>query len=322
MYIVSPYDNIPVERKVSDLNKRVEILEVNGVPGGGEAGNPNPIYGTVSGNLTVNGTGMSKIMGNLTVEGTSTLKGTVKTNSISTLNGGGNVQVNNGLTATELRSNGSLLVQGSAAIMDNLVVGYTNVGNNIDALIEKTGYLSYTNPNTIITTPLKLKGANENLRGMLKTHAITGEEQNDAHEGLVITTTSNAEVDQISGHINIRTGSSLGGGEQKRSGNVNISTGIVGEDERGITGSINLTTGSPMGDNATRGDINLNARRVVIPHELWVGGSKIEGAGGEGAVQNFTVEESLTIGAGDGGVTLTAENGHLFIGGVEIWCSE
>jgi hypothetical protein len=320
MCIVSPYDNIPIERKVSDFKRRVEFLEINGVPGGGEGGDQNSFNRTLAGNLTVNGTGMSKIMGNVTVEGTSTLKGTLSANSISTVSGD-TLHVNNGLTAETLRRKGNLLVKGSAAIMNNLIARNIKVGDNIAALNDKTRYISYTTANTVITGPLKVKGANPNLRGVLKTHSITNKKQNDGHKGLIISTTG----DQVSGHITVKTGSSLGGSDLKRSGNVSISTGIVGEDERDITGSINPTTGTPQGANATRGDINLDARRVNIPHELWVGNSKIEasGPGGDGGtVQNLTVEESLTIGGGDEGVTLTAENCHLFIGGVEIWCSE
>jgi hypothetical protein len=297
MHVVTAAENIPVERKVQDLLRRVENIEVKDVGGGGGGGGGD-FDGTLYGALTVNGTGTSKIMGNLMVEGTSHLKGTITTPAISST---GTLQITNGLTTTTISGSGNLTVGGNATVAGTLTADGKNVGTNLGTLNTKTQYISYSNPDTIITSPLSLKGANETLMGTLKAHTIIGDDENDAHEVLVLRTTEHIQEDELSGHIIIKTGTSLGGGPNKQSGNIEISTGIVGLDERGQTGHITIATGVPMGGSATRGNINLSAHQV-----------NVEG--------NTVLSGTLKIG-GENGVELSVVDGHLLIGGVEVWSS-
>jgi hypothetical protein len=201
-------------------------------------------------------------------------------------------------------------IGGNATVAGTLTADGKNVGSNLTSLNTKTQYINYANPDTIITSPLSLKGANETLMGTLKVHTIIGDDENDAHDGLVLATTERIQEDELSGHIIIKTGTSLGGGPNKQSGSIEISTGIVGVDERGQTRHISISTGVPMGGSATRGNINLSA------HQINVDGGNMH----LGNTNNPVVGGTLKIG-GDDGVELSVVIGHFFTGGVEVWAS-
>ena len=338
---IVPTKRLSAETRLYHIENKLNKLEKQTTTGEGIA-----FDGNLNGNLTVKGSGQSEIKGSLLVKSGLTVEGAFLTQGVTSPSA--DFVVNNNLVANSLEttSGGNLKIGGSCWItgikkdtvaVGGLIVADKNIVDSINVLEDKTTKISYSGSETKISGNLKLENKESTTTNfpILYTHSVVGSVKN-GYVGLnLVTSDVNSTVtgsgsEKDTGNCVIKTGTTLAQSTLRKSGDVVIETGAVGNN--GTTGDIVLSTGIKQlgeGDvSFTRGCVNISGRDIKMSGNVYVNNVLIPlNIQGEAITAESEYAEllgkNLVIPNGGkitmGSVELGVANGHLTIDGVEVW---